>query len=343
MENNTISIKPLPLAPMLGFSDSRFVTKLAVTNEISLNRFEFSEGIELASATIEPQCGCGGGTCTCGGAAAGDPAAAGTNLIYVFGDIKVVLPSQSVEREFYNVAVTDPADKNKPFDEIAYKYLSKTENLYIARDMNWVFTIRGSIDLYIVNVQTDRDLSVLIETIAPHAKTIDYDIVIGQKTNEFRNESTTGDALPVVIYQQIYNITNEQYVKAIKEANAPDCTNEQASQLFGAALQLTNNTGDEDRFRALNFIVLRYMRFYQEMYRLKFKGQEVSPGVQEYYDLVGVTTNGVEVFGKKRIMDIIFNFQGQSSSSSLTYSCTIDISREFPFVVVHWSRYYRGI
>jgi phage tail protein X len=334
--------KPQPLPVLIGFEDNFHQSRLRVNQEIALQRFEFSQGISLASG-IGPSCGCGAAATAAGG---GDQALPTAQLIYAFGDIRCVLPSQSVEREFYNVAVTEEADKYKPFDEIAYKYLSRTENLYIARDMNWVFSIRGSIDLYILDIHTDRDLSVLIETIAPHPTTIDYDIIICHKTSQKRSETTTGEMLPVIVYQQIYNITFDQYVQAIVAAN-PGCTTQQAGQLFSAALQLTNNTGDEDKYRALNFLVLRYMKFYQEMYRLKFLGVDVPPGAttttKEYYDLVGVTTNGVEVFGKKKIMEMIFTFQGQSSSSSLMYSCSVDVSREFPFIVVQWSRYYRGI
>ncbi len=296
----------------------------------------------LTPEVILPQCSCGAGpsTCSCGKGPDREV------FIYAFGDIKPVLPSLSVEKEFYNVAVTDPADKLRPFGDIAYKYLSRTENLYIARDVNWVFTIRKSIDLYIVDVGTDRDLSVLIETIAPRDYTIDYDILIGIKTAQTRRESTTGTLLPVVKFQQIYNITLQQYANAIIDlySGTPKPTFDQASLIFGNALQLTDNTGDADKYRALNFIVLRYIKFYEEVFRLKYVGEPPSAGLDAIpYDLVSVSANPTEVFGKKKLIEIVFSFQGLTTSSIKTYSCTVDISGEFPFILIHWAVYYRGI
>lgn len=299
---------------------------------------------------LEPQCG-GKAGCSCGGAKKSGCGCGGLkrdadpptpSSVYTFGDIRVQLPSQSVENEFYNVAVTDPNDRYRPFQEIAYKYLSRAENIYLARDMSWVFTIRGQINLYMIDPKTDRDLSVLIEAISPRPKTIDYDIVVGSKTGSQRAESSTGDMLPVIDYEKIYNITFEQYVNAIMKATGG--TEPEATNLFSSALSLTNNTGDDDRFRALNFIVLRYMTFYMHFYQLRYVPQPFGAGTDsEFFDLLSVTTNGVEVFGKKRIMEIVFAFQGQKSSSTQTHSCTIDVSGEFPFVAVHWSKYFRGI
>lgn len=284
-----------------------------------------------------PQCSCGGRSpCTCGNSLTDE-------YIYAFGDIKPVLPTMSVEKEFYQVVVTDPNDKNRPFSEIAYKYLSKTENLYIARELNWIFTMRGIFDLYIIKVTTNRNLSLLIETIAPRTS-IDHDIIVAQKNGFSIKENSTGAELPVITYKQIYNITDQEYVDAIVKAASPYGVDAKAAAvIFGNALSLTNNTGDQDKFRALNFIILRYMTFYEEICRLKFQGEALPNKTIEYYDLVGVQDNGVEIFGKKKVIEIVFNFQGQTSGAMKYYSCTVNISEPFPFIEIPWSIYYQGI
>lgn len=282
------------------------------------------------SSYIMPQCGCGdnGGGCSCG--------KGGTDsYIYVYGDIKPAFPSQSVEKEFYQVAVTDEADKQKPFSLIAFKYLSRPENLYIARELNWLFQLYGFLDMYAVKVTTNRILSDLIEAIAPRAYQIDYDILIGNKTS-----STLGvnnSELPYVIYTQLYNITAKEYIKAIIDATDGEATPEEAGLIFSNATQLIKNTGDLDKYRALNFIVLRYMKFYKETWNLRY-GNDKAP-----YDLIRVTANPLEVFGDQKILQVIFTYQSLNSAAVQNFACSVDVSSEFPYLVIHWATYYPGI
>jgi hypothetical protein len=296
-----------------------------------IGKYELPDGlVETASGEIEgviPQCGCDGGGATTSASAA-DP-----GLIYVFGDIRPILPSQSVEKEFYQVAVTDPVDKVKPFtNSLAYKYLRLTDNFYIAREMNWVFSIRGQFDLYIIKVTNNRALSVLIETIAPYDG-INYDILIAHKGGHLKKETTTGVHLPVVDSSQIYTITNLEYIAEIKKATG--ASDQEAANLFASALSLTSSSGDEDRQRALNFIVLRCMEFYRETYLLSKDPNQ--------YQLVSVRAGNLEVFGKAKVLEIIFTYQSQTNSSSKSFVCTVDVSTEFPFIAVPWGAYYRGL
>ncbi len=289
---------------------------------------------------IVPQCSCKGksirGGCSCGNGVTDD-------FIYAFGDICPVLPSLSIEKEFYNVAVDDPADKHKPFDNVlAFKYLSNTNNIYIAREINWVFKI-NNIDRYIIKVTTNRNLSTLIETIAPRPNAIEYDIIIGKKSTVKKLEETDGELLPVVVFDQIYNVTNEEYYDEITNAlrndgiENPDENN--IRLLFGNVLSLANNSGDQDKYRALNFIVLRYMKFYVETYKLLYPNNNEA----EAYRLVAVNTNPPEQYGKMKIMEIIFQYQGVSSSSTRSFSCSLNIANELPYLVQEWSIYFRGL
>lgn len=288
------------------------------------------------TAYITPQCGCQGekaaGGCSCGNGGTDE-------FVYVFGDIIPRFPSQSLENEFYQVAVTNEADKSLPFGMIAFKYLREPRNLYIAREMNWIFQIYGFLDLYAIKVTTNRILSELIESLAPRPLEYVYDILIAEKTPSFL-EVNVSQQLPYVILTQLYEITAGEYVKAIinsVKGAGGDATTNQAMQLFANALQLVKNPGDQDKYRALNFLVLRYMVFYRESWLMQYSNPD------ESYVLMRINANPVEVYGNMKIIQVVFTYQSINSAAVQSYACTVDISNEFPFLVVQWAKYYPGI
>ena len=291
---------------------------------------------------ITPQhCGCESkSNCTCGNATT-------KQFIYVFGDVRPVLPSLSLQKEFYNDVVTDPEDKIRPFRDIAFKYLKKAENIYLARELNWVFQIKGFIDLYILKVTTNRALSNLIEAIAPRQDgDIDYDIIIAEKTTQIKKETATGSELPVINYAQLYNITFQTYAReiftAIKNAGL-DPKEEEVKSMLSDILQLTNNRGDEDRYRALNFLILRYMDLYVRTYRMRYVKKDEDDNDKDLYDLVRVNTDPPEMYGTRKIFQVIFTYQSLESSAVQNFSCSVDTSEEFPYLVLPLAKYYPGI
>ncbi|WP_143310345.1 cyanobactin maturation protease PatG family protein [Chitinophaga vietnamensis] len=283
---------------------------------------------------IVPQCSCqqngnSSGGCTCGNGGTGA-------YVYTFGDIIPEFPSQSVENEFYQVAVTDDADKDKPFRMIAFKYLRDPQNLYIARELNWIFQIYGFLDLYAIKVTTNRMLGTLVESLAPTPLQIGYDILIGEKTNGHL-EVNVSQELPYVIMTQLYSITAQEYVKDIIKATSGRATPEQAATIFSNTTQLVKNAGDLDKYRALNFLVLRYMLLYVKTWELQYAN------ANDPYELIRVNANPVEVYGNMKIITVIFSYQSQTSAAMQNYACTVDVSNEFPFLVVGLAKYYPGI
>ncbi|RAJ05028.1 hypothetical protein LX64_02182 [Chitinophaga skermanii] len=320
-------------------------------------KFDTARFLENTNKTlIQPQCGCQGnagnaaptgGGCTCGHGGTEE-------YVYVSGDIIPRFPSQSLENEFYQVAVTDPADKNLPFSMIAFKYLREPRNLYIAREMNWIFQVYGFLDMYAIKVTTNRMLSELIESIAPRPNEIVYDILLGEKMPSFL-EVNVSQQLQYVTMTQLYEITATEYVKAIIKAiqktgaiissigsgsgsggSGSDDLTQQVTVIFYNALQLIKNTGDDDKYRALNFIVLRYMVFYVETWTMQYKNTDE-------YSLQRVNANPVEVYGEMKIVTIVFTYQSKISAATINYAVTVDVSTEFPFIVVPWAKYYPGI
>ncbi|RFS26221.1 hypothetical protein DVR12_00065 [Chitinophaga silvatica] len=293
------------------------------------------------SSLIQPQCDCkalapASGSCTCGHG--------GTKqFIYVSGDIIPRFPSLSLENEFYQVAVTDPVDLHLPFSLIAFKYLREPRNLYIARELNWIFQVYGFLDMYAIKVTTNRQLSELIESLAPRPNEMVYDILIGEKMPGYLKVRSS-QQLQYVMIKQLYEISATDYVKGIikaiqksglVDARTDNDLSEQAADIFSNALQLIKKNGDDEKSRAMNFIVLRYMDFYLETWALQYKNKDA-------FQLQRVSENPVEVYGQMKIVTIIFTYQSKVSAATVHYSVTVDVSTEFPFIVVPWAKYYSG-
>ncbi|NIG54985.1 hypothetical protein [Chitinophaga sp. Cy-1792] len=308
--------------------------------------FDVARFIENTNKTlIQPQCGCNGkaeatpgsGDCTCGHG--------GTKqFVYVSGDIIPRFTSRSLENEFYQVAVTDPVDQHLPFSLIAFKYLREPRNLYIAREMSWIFQAYGFLDMYAIKVTTNRLLSELIESIAPNPDKITYDILIGEKMPGYLKVNAL-QQLQYVMVTQLYEITATEYVKgiikvirksALIDGQADNSLSEQVALIFSNALQLIKNPGDDEKSRALNFIILRYMVFYVETWAMQYKNKDE-------FILQRVNANPVEVYGNMKIVTIVFTYQSKISASTVHYAVTVDVSTEFPFIVVPWAKYYSGI
>lgn len=285
-----------------------------------------------------------------------------TAFIYAFGSIVPMFPSQSVEQEFYQIAVTDPADVSQPLVSIAYKYLRKTENFYLARDLQWVFQIKGYEHIYMLQPSNDRSLAELIGAISNiHGeKEQIYHVVIGTKTGKYEMDTsqlqggrdlseeqsdyntpaivTPDGVLPAIQYSKIYTLTDAtlyQHIEQAVGASVPkgNAYNPQVYRIVQNLLQLTRNRGDDDTSRAINFLVTRYLTLHINLYHLRVPG-DGTPS----YRLLSVQKGQTFVSGKQKTIELIFSLQSDGAAVEM-YSIIVDISTGFPFVVEDWSPY----
>lgn len=316
-----------------------------------------------AAATIHPACGCGGaeakpacscgggGGCSCGGAAATPPA-----YVYAIGAITPVFPSLSVEKEFLQaleplIPPVDPRTIPVPLSDAWYfQVLGKASNLYIAREMCWQFR-RDATTPYLLIPRAQDELVGMVSASAPSPRdTVDFDVVLGRVGPTALPEMCNGLILPTIICDETFNFSSKQYMQDISAILlqgtkiSPPVTivdDKLLSTTFAAVLRMSDNTGDTNAFRAMNFLVVRYIELYVLFYNMAINNFYTKASLTETrYLITTIKTQPAPIQGSQTIIDVIFSFVGQTTNTLFRWSCRVDVSGEFPFLVFPLAPYY---
>lgn len=282
----------------------------------------------LPSRQIRPQeCTCGGaaGECTCGAAA--------QSYIYAIGTVMPRFPSLNVEKEFLqSVSMTET--QGVPDQSLLYQVLSQGQNLYLAREMCWVFRMED-VDIYLLQPRSYIELNNLIAAIKPSAGRIDFDMVLGVRGPIASPSMCNGLQLPVVTCNQVYSFSYDEFVTAIvKETGA---ARDVAGDMFNQMLQMTDNAGETDEHRALNYITLRYMGIYRMANDMANAANDPRKGT---YTLTSVNAEPSRLAGTRRVIDVIFAYSERVTGEVVKWFTRVDVTGQFPFLVSKLSRYY---
>ena len=104
-------------------------------------------------------------------------------------------------------------------------------------------------------------------------------------------------------------------------------------------LALTDNAGETDEHRAVNYLTLRYPDIYI------MAGNMLGHGSGPYllggvYTLDGIVAKPAPVQGARRIIDVIFHYRSRSTPATVSWYCEVDTTGQFPFLVRPISRYF---
>lgn len=254
--------------------------------------------------------------------------------IYAYGSIRAKFPSLSVEKEFYQAV--DEKDVLLSPELLYFKVLSKAENLYIAREMCWVLRIDG-IDSYIVMPKSETELTELIAALYTSPSDTEFDVVMGKLSSD----SVTCNELnlPAVIGNQIYSVSNSEFITAVEVAT--NITNTIALELVEIMFSYADNAGVSDADRAINFVALRYMGAYQLLADVIYPIDNGQRPTIPKYQLIRLHTEESRVRGGRNILNVIFSFQNLITSTMQKWYCEVDVSSEFPFLVTTTAPYYQ--
>lgn len=298
---------------------------------------------DVSSATaIKPQaCSCGGGAvCSCG-----KPAPQG--YVYAIGSVQTMFPSLSVEKEFFQAIEGTIPPNQPPSDSLLFKCLSKSDNLYIAREMCWLLRKDG-VDCYVVLPPSYSQLTGLIESIAPRLgrygpspgwPIFDYDVIVGRIGPMAPPEMCNGKELPTVICDEAFNFTDQQYVDAINaelKVRGFDPLLNDVRDVFFEVKRISDNTGDRDEYRAVNFLVVRYLEIYVQTYALAHPLQTST--LSQILSSVAVQPSPIQ--GENKILDVIFSYVERNTNVRFRYYCRVDVTGEYPFLSIPWSAYF---
>ncbi len=273
--------------------------------------------------STQSDCGCGPGVVI----GIGEP----MSHVYAIGSIRPAFPNKSVEKEFYQIA--GRMGTTVPDNQLVYEVLTQGENLYLAREMCWIFQIEG-IDTYIVKPRTYVELNEILLSILPNPGSLSYAVIVGPKGPIAGPEFCNGVQLPIMVTKQFYHFTFNQFTKAIVDKTGVE--QQVAASMFQQMLQLSDNAGNSDEHRAINYITLRYLGIYTM--EANMLNPTTPPTGTFTFD--SLTVLPAQVQGARRIVDVIFNYEERNTGERLHWYCKVDVTGQFPFLVTKLNRYF---
>jgi len=287
----------------------------------------------MAKRTWQTQAGCG----TCGGSGGttgpSPNDAVATSYIYAIGRVEARFPNLSAEKEFAQ-ATGRTATAGKTDQQTFHAVLSKRENHYLVRQLCWVLSIQG-LDSYLLLPRDPADIDLLVDAIRPVYSPNDIDVVIGMRGPVAPPTMCNGLMVPIVIFDQIYSFDRDTLIAAIPKPGMPQKTSAaqfrpMAEELFDRIMQLTDNSGNTDEHRALNYLAMRYPAIYAKAAE-QFARDFSLTGVNVRPSLLGAT---------RKIVEVIFAYTDRKTDFTEKFCVRVDVTEEFPFLVTRMSSYF---
>ncbi|HNH47497.1 MAG TPA: hypothetical protein PKY30_10685, partial [Myxococcota bacterium] len=176
---------------------------------------------------------------------------------------------------------------------------------------------------------------------------ISFSVVGGQVGGKAPKSSCGGMELPVVAVSALLNTNNMQLSAALvtginqflggNGVTAP--TTSDVSTMLTTALQMMDNVGNTNTYRAMNYAMLHAGGMYGVWWCYQ-NGKDPATGADSAtYTLTGVSTAPARVQGDRTLIDVIFSYFG--NSTSVAWSVTVDVSTGIPFFAsLRPTRYY---
>ncbi len=250
-------------------------------------------------------------------------------FIYALGTIQARFPTLAVEKEFAQAtAMVDTA--NLTNQQTIYKILRQEGNRYLARELCWVFSVEN-LDTYILQPSSEHELEQLIEAVKP-VRGIDCDTIIGKLGPLAAPEACNGLQVPIAYCDKIYSFDQDAFLKSIprpkgmKEEHFVDA----AKDMLERIMQLTDNAGQMDEHRAVNYLALRYPRIYE--LALSMYHQEKS--------LSAVDVRPSRLSSSRTIVQIIFSYMDRKTDVIDKYFTRVDVTEEWPFLITKLQPFY---
>jgi len=285
---------------------------------------------EVAPALLPPskQTIPDGGSCpTCSGSSTPRPSPLQNSFVYALGRIEPRFPRLSVEKEFAQAAgqietagLTDA--------QTLVKTLSESRNQYLARQLCWVMMISG-LETYLVVPRQPSDVILLVESLRSETDLGALDAVIGVKGPVAPPDMCNGLALPIVIFDQLYWFDRESLLKSLPAHKGKE-THASASELLDRILAATDNSGNSDEHRALNYLAVRYSGIYSLAAECQTRDLALTALAGRLWSLSTA----------RRIVEIVFTFTQRKNEFVEKYCCRVDVNDEFPFLVSKIAPYY---
>jgi hypothetical protein len=259
---------------------------------------------------------------TCAANATGNP-----QYVYTLGRIRALFPSVGIENEFAQVVGREKTDGMSD-NEVMFKILSEPQNRYLARKLCWTLSIEG-LETYLLNPVNSADIDMLINSLRPAPKMNDINVVIGILGPIAPANYCNGLQIPIVGFDQIYSFDVPSLIKSIPNKSKAKNFTAIAEELFIRIMQMTDNAGATDDYRALNYLAVRYHGIYAT----------ASDCYSRNFSLTGVEVRPSALNGTRKMVDVIFTFKNRTTDFTEKYYCRVDVTELFPFLVTKMQTY----
>jgi hypothetical protein len=269
-----------------------------------------------------PSCGCGGGTGSGGGTV--------VSYVYAIGHIEARFPTLGVEKEF--MQASGRSDNSGRTDrQTLYAVLSIPENRHLARKICWVLTVQG-LETYILSPRDSSDFGKLVDAIRPEPTPLDLDVVIGSRGSIAPPTLCNGLMVPIVGFDQIYSFDRNTLLKAIPRPEKTTAKQFEAvaAEVLDRILQMTDNAGATDDYRALNYLAMRYPAIYSR----------TAEEFAKDFSLSAVDVHSSPLSGARNVDEVVFSYTNRIKDFTEKFSVRVDVTEEFPFLVTKLSPYF---
>jgi len=160
----------------------------------------------------------------------------------------------------------------------------------------------------------------------------DVDVIIGVLGQIAPPEMCNGITVPIVALDQLYSFDIESLIKSIPRPEKIEVKHfaTAAEELFLRIMQVADNSGATDQYRALNYLAVRYPAIYVTAAEAYARNSALTS--------VDVLTSSLA--GVRNIVDVVFSFTNRQTDVIEKYFTRVDVSEEFPFLVTKMSPYF---
>jgi hypothetical protein len=141
--------------------------------------------------------------------------------------------------------------------------------------------------------------------------------------------------VPIVAFDQIYSFDRDALIGAIPKPAIPQKKSAAqyrsvAEELFDRIMQLTDNAGNTDEHRALNYLAMRYPAIYAR----------TADEFARDFSLTGVEARSSTLSGTRNVVEVIFAYTDRKTDFTEKFYVRVDLTDEFPFLVTKLSPYF---
>lgn len=296
-------------------------------------------------------------------------------FIYVIGQVKADFPSIGVRREFERcwLSMNDntlflpanfqpnaqPVWKQEDELDIIYQVLSLRHNRYLAREIKWTlintYRLNGLNSPAFENdifrlVPSEYNMSLLISSIAPQRKNQQQCKRQHQQHPQSQQQRQSvllvglsrvspSAGLNELTIHKISPIQVDTLLDSVKQAArySSSIDTERLKQIIAEVLALTDNQGDTDSDRAINYVLYHNPLIYLRTYDIYYTGCDRS-STEPRAGLTGLRTFQ-QRSGERHFIKVVFDYQNFHNGVSENWYATVDVTDEFPFLVSGFKRF----